>query len=135
MFINKRRKHLEATTKNSEATWHSKLLINISAFVIRTVFVLVVVGIILVSIMRGITEHVGRTLNFDLKNSAATNNALLAITIFLVISLIINLIEKIGIDNVDWLEGPHEPKKYTCEDLKEIEILYKSKLKDLQSKT
>ena len=47
----------------------------------------------------------------------------------------INLIKKIGIDNVDWLEGPHEPKKYTCEDLKEIEILYKSKLKDLQSKT
>ena len=42
-----------------------------------------------------------------------------------------NLIEKIGIDNVNWLEGPHEPKKYTCAELKEIELLYKQKKKDL----
>ncbi len=41
------------------------------------------------------------------------------------------LIEKIGLDKVEWLEGPHEPKKYTCAELKEIELLYKQKLKDL----
>ncbi len=43
----------------------------------------------------------------------------------------LNLIEKIGLDKVEWLEGPHEPKKYTCAELKEIELLYKQKLKAL----
>ena len=39
----------------------------------------------------------------------------------------INLINKIGAESVEWLEGPHEPKKYTCEELKEIELKYKQK--------
>ena len=43
----------------------------------------------------------------------------------------INLIDKIGLDKVEWLEGPHEPKKYTCAQLKEIELKYKAKLKQL----
>jgi len=38
------------------------------------------------------------------------------------------LIEKIGLDKVEWIEGPHEPKKYTCEQLKQIELTYKQKL-------
>ena len=42
------------------------------------------------------------------------------------------LIGKIGQDKVDWIEGPHELKKYTCAELNEIELLYKQKLKDLQ---
>lgn len=41
----------------------------------------------------------------------------------------INLIKKIGLEKVEWLEGPHEPKKYTCAELKEIELLYKQKIK------
>ena len=41
------------------------------------------------------------------------------------------LIAKIGQDKVDWIEGPHKPKKYTCAELKEIELEYKSKLKEL----
>lgn len=44
------------------------------------------------------------------------------------------LIERIGIDKVEWLEGPHEPKKYTIQDLKEIKSLYKQKLKGLINK-
>ena len=44
----------------------------------------------------------------------------------------INLVKKIGLDKVEWLEGPHEPKKYTCADLKEIEQYFKSKLKMLK---
>lgn len=32
----------------------------------------------------------------------------------------VNLIEKIGQDRVDWLEGPHEPKNYTIPDLKDM---------------
>lgn len=47
----------------------------------------------------------------------------------------INLIKKIGLDKVEWLEGPHEPKKYTCEELKEIETYYKQKLKELQDES
>ena len=43
----------------------------------------------------------------------------------------INLIKKIGLDKVEWLEGPHEPKKYSCDDLLKIEKYYKQKLKDL----
>lgn len=43
----------------------------------------------------------------------------------------INLIKKIGLDKVEWLEGKHEPKKYTCEELKAIELLYKQKLKEM----
>ena len=43
----------------------------------------------------------------------------------------INLIKRIGQDAVDWLEGPHEPKKYTVDDLKAIEKEYKEKLRTL----
>ena len=41
------------------------------------------------------------------------------------------LIDKIGLDNVEWLEGPHDIVKYTCEDLKQIELKYKTKVKEL----
>ena len=43
----------------------------------------------------------------------------------------LNLITKIGLDKVEWLEGKHEPKKYTCEELKAIELKYKNKLKEM----
>lgn len=41
----------------------------------------------------------------------------------------INLIKRIGIANVEWLEGTHPPKKYTIDQLKEIKATYKAKLK------
>lgn len=40
------------------------------------------------------------------------------------------LIAKIGQDKVEWLEGPHDPKKYTIDDLKEIIAKYKQKCKE-----
>lgn len=43
------------------------------------------------------------------------------------------LIEKIGIEKVEWLEGPHEPKHYTKEELREIRALYIQKLKELKN--
>ena len=43
----------------------------------------------------------------------------------------IRLIKKIGLDKVEWLEGPHKAKKYTCTDLMVIERYYKDKLKRL----
>lgn len=36
-----------------------------------------------------------------------------------------NLIAKIGIERVEWLEGPHEPKKYTIDDLRGIREKYR----------
>ena len=39
------------------------------------------------------------------------------------------LLERIGQESLDFIEGPHEPKKYTCAELKEIELKYKAKLK------
>ena len=44
----------------------------------------------------------------------------------------INLVKRIGQDQVDWLEGPHEPKRYTVEELKEIKALYRRKLRELK---
>jgi len=43
------------------------------------------------------------------------------------------LIEKIGLERVEWLEGPHEPKKYTIDELKGIRDLYRRKLKELKN--
>ena len=42
----------------------------------------------------------------------------------------INLIKKIGLEAVEWLEGPHKPKKYTIENLKEIRDKYRKMGKD-----
>ena len=42
------------------------------------------------------------------------------------------LVAKIGLDKVEWLEGPHEPKRYRKEDYQAIEAEYKAKLKDIQ---
>ncbi len=45
----------------------------------------------------------------------------------------IGLLMRIGEENVAWLEGPHEPKKYTIDDLKAIKAEYRQKLKDLKT--
>ncbi|WP_024873134.1 recombination protein NinG [Tolumonas lignilytica] len=42
-----------------------------------------------------------------------------------------NLIQKIGLPKVEWLEGPHEPKKYTIDQLKELLVLYRSKQREI----
>lgn len=46
----------------------------------------------------------------------------------------ISLVHRIGQDRVDWLEGPHEPQRYTIDDLKSIRARYKTMLKELQGK-
>lgn len=45
----------------------------------------------------------------------------------------ISLSAKIGADNLYWLEGPHEPKKYTIDDLKLIKAEYKAKIKETEN--
>jgi hypothetical protein len=42
-----------------------------------------------------------------------------------------NLINKIGQERVDWLEGPHKPAKLSIDDLKLIIEKYKAKCKEL----
>ena len=42
------------------------------------------------------------------------------------------LLEKVGAEIVDWLEGPHEPKKYTIDDHKQTKATYTAKAKQLQ---
>lgn len=44
----------------------------------------------------------------------------------------IELIKRIGQDKVDWLEGPHEPKHYTIEDLKAIKAHYRAKVREMK---
>lgn len=45
-----------------------------------------------------------------------------------------NLIEKIGIANVEELEGPQPSMKYTIDQIKEIKSIYKAKTKELLQK-
>lgn len=47
----------------------------------------------------------------------------------------IRLIQKIGTEAVEWLEGPHEPKRYTIDDLKAIKAEYREKTRELKCKT
>jgi len=42
------------------------------------------------------------------------------------------LIERIGLPRVEWLEGPHEPKKYTIEELDSLCKTYRAKTRELQ---
>jgi len=42
------------------------------------------------------------------------------------------LIEKIGLDKVEWLEGPHEMPNWTHEDIREIKMKYRKKCKELE---
>lgn len=44
----------------------------------------------------------------------------------------ISLPQRIGQEKVDWLEGPHEPKRYTIDDFKAIKAEYREKLKVLK---
>lgn len=45
----------------------------------------------------------------------------------------IRLKDRIGEKNLEWLEGSHEAKHYTIEDLKEIKAFYKQKAKELEA--
>lgn len=43
------------------------------------------------------------------------------------------LIEKIGLEAVEWLEGKHEPKRYTIADFQAIKAEYRVKIKQLKA--
>ncbi len=39
---------------------------------------------------------------------------------------------KIGVEKLEWLEGPHEAKKYTIDEILEIKKHYQQKIKELE---
>ena len=43
------------------------------------------------------------------------------------------LLQKIGLDAVEWLEGPHECRKHSIDDLKDIKQKYAAKAKELKA--
>jgi hypothetical protein len=44
----------------------------------------------------------------------------------------IELMKRIGEEKVAWLEGPHQPRKYTIEELKTIKAEYRAKARELK---
>lgn len=44
----------------------------------------------------------------------------------------IRLVQRIGAETVAWLEGPHEPRKYTVEEIKTIKAEYRAKTRELK---
>lgn len=44
----------------------------------------------------------------------------------------IRLVQRIGAETVAWLEGPHEPRKYTVEEIKAIKAEYRAKTRELK---
>lgn len=46
----------------------------------------------------------------------------------------IALLQRIGPDKVAWLEGPHEPKKYTIDDLKALTAHYRELTRELKGR-
>lgn len=44
----------------------------------------------------------------------------------------IELVKRLGAEAVEWLEGPHEPKKYTVEQLKAMTAEYRAKTRELK---
>lgn len=43
-----------------------------------------------------------------------------------------NLLAKIGLEKLEWIESKHEPKKYTIDQLKELIVEYKAKCKAIE---
>lgn len=44
----------------------------------------------------------------------------------------ISLLQGIGAEKVEWLEGPHESRKYTVEEIKTIKAEYRAKTRELK---
>jgi hypothetical protein len=46
----------------------------------------------------------------------------------------IELVKRIGAEKVEWLEGPHEPQRYTVEDLKAIKAHYRALIREIKGR-
>lgn len=43
-----------------------------------------------------------------------------------------NLVQKLGAERVEWLEGPHEAKRYTIEDLQAMKAHYRALIREMK---
>lgn len=43
-----------------------------------------------------------------------------------------NLVQKLGAEKVEWLEGPHEAKRYTIEDLQAMKAHYRALIREMK---
>jgi hypothetical protein len=48
------------------------------------------------------------------------------------IQMRIGMIKKIGLARVEWLEGPHEPKKYTITEIQEMKKFYRAEVRRMK---
>ena len=48
------------------------------------------------------------------------------------IQMRIGMIEKIGLARVEWLEGPHEPKKLTIDEITKLKAFYRAEVRRLK---
>jgi len=48
------------------------------------------------------------------------------------IQMRLGMVEKIGLERVEWLEGPHEPKKLTVTEIQELKAKYRAKVRRLK---
>jgi hypothetical protein len=46
----------------------------------------------------------------------------------------IELVRRIGTEKVDWIEGPHEPQRYTVEELKAIKAHYRALIREIKGR-
>lgn len=46
----------------------------------------------------------------------------------------VELIRRIGPEKVEWLEGPHQPQRYTIEDLKAIKAKYRALIREMKGR-
>lgn len=46
----------------------------------------------------------------------------------------INLIKKIGLERVEWIEGSHEAKKLTVPELQEMKLFYRAEIRRLEAR-
>lgn len=49
-----------------------------------------------------------------------------------VVNYRIELVKRIGADTVEWLEGKHEPKRYTVDDFKRIKSEYRALVREMK---
>ncbi|MCQ8140507.1 recombination protein NinG, partial [Vibrio parahaemolyticus] len=44
-----------------------------------------------------------------------------------------NLVQKLGAEKVEWLEGPHQAKRYTIEDLQAMKAHYRALIRQMRA--
>jgi hypothetical protein len=121
----------------------SRFLMSISGVVIGQTLVSVVAGFILGNIMLGIIVLLALIPNLDLMTGIVISNAqLVTITCLAILSttaslslggLVFSLLNTWKAPKfVEYLEGPHEPKRYTIENLKTLQKWFKRKIKRME---